>query len=126
MENEGKVYVGITLLVVIILGWIYFGATPTGRETWNRWFYDVQKEDDATKYETIKKVEDNCRAMIAIYESDVLTYEHIKIVTIKKTGLGRAAKMRAKNCFFYNNYVKESCLEDNIPEDIKEKLESYS
>ena len=125
--NEGRAYVGFTLLVVIFVGWIYFGATPTGRETWNRWFYDVQKADDATNYETIKKVEDTCRAMIASYESDVLTYEQYKDSDNKeKQGWAEQAKMRAnKTVSSYNNYILNNSFvwKDNVPEDIKEKLE---
>ena len=125
--NKGRAYVGFTLLVVIFVGWIYFGVTPTGRETWNRWFYDVQKADDATNYETIKTVEDTCRAMIASYESDVLIYEQYKDSDNKeKQGWAEQAKMRAnKTVSSYNNYVLKNSFvwKDNIPEDIKEKLE---
>lgn len=127
MENEGKFYIIVTLIVILIIGSIYFGSTPSGRETWNRWFYDVQKVDDATNYNTIKKVEDTCRAMIASYESDKLTYEQYKDSNNEeKQGWAEQAKMRAnKTASSYNNYILKNSFvwEDNIPEDIKEKLD---
>lgn len=127
MENEGKFYIVITLIVVLIIGSIYFSSTPSGKETWNRWFYDVQKVDDATNYDAIKKVEDTCRAMIASYESDKLTYEQYKDSdSEEKQGWAEQAKMRAnKTASSYNNYILENSFvwKDNVPDDIKDKLE---
>ena len=63
------------LLVALVGSSIFFSATPTGKAMWNNWFFAVQKADDKTNYETRKEVEDACRAMIASYTSDKLTYE---------------------------------------------------
>lgn len=114
-------------LVVLIFFSLWASVTPTGRTVWNRWFFKVQKVDDMTKYETIKKVEDTCRAMIASYESDKLTYEQYKDSNDKeKQGWAEQAKMRAnKTASIYNNYILENSFvwKGNIPKDIKTKLE---
>ena len=68
----GAVVVAALICVFLIfLGW---GDTWLG----NQVDYVDQKIDDATNYETRKTVEDSCRAMIASYEADKLTYEQYK------------------------------------------------
>jgi len=127
LENKGKIYILITLIVVFIVAGIYFDSTPKGKTIWNKWFFEVQKADDATDYETIKKIEDTCRAMIASYEADKLTYEQYKDSEDKeKRGWAEQAKMRAnKTASSYNNYILQNSFvwKDNIPKDIKEMLE---
>lgn len=68
----------IILTALLLVGVIYFGCTPAGVATWNNWWHGVQKVDDVTNYETRKDVEDSCRAMIASYEADKLTWEQYK------------------------------------------------
>ena len=84
MENEEKnknkkklIIISMYVILAILLIGVpmFFGLTPVGKAAWNSWFYQVQKADDNTNYETIKKVEDTCRSMIASYNSDKLTYE---------------------------------------------------
>lgn len=127
METEGKVYIIITILIVILAVGVYLGSTPTGIATWNSWFFQVQKADDSTNYHTIKKVEDTCRAMIASYEADKLTYEQYKdSQNEEKQSWAEQAKMRAnKTASSYNNYILQNSFvwKDNIPDDIKESLE---
>ena len=93
----------------------------------NKVEYIDQKIDDATSYETKKKVEDTCRAMISSYESDKLTYEQYKDSdNEEKQSWGEQAKMRAnKTASSYNNYILENSFvwSGNVPEDIKDKLE---
>lgn len=118
----------ITIIVIAALFAIgYFGCTPAGRATWNNWFHAVQKADDATNYETKKKVEDSCRAMIASYNSDKLVYEQYKDSdNEEKQSWAEQAKMRAnKTASTYNNYILKNSYvwEDNIPYDITMKLE---
>lgn len=118
----------VALLVVLLLGvTIFFNATPAGVALWNSWFHAVQKADDATNYETLKQVEDTCRAMISSYESDRLTYEQYKDSdSEEEQGWAAQAKMRAnKTATSYNNYIlKNSYIwEDNIPADIRMELE---
>lgn len=116
----------IVLSTLLIVAIIFFAATPVGRATWNNWFFNVQKADDATRYETRKQVEDTCRAMIASYEADRLTYEQYKDSdNDEQQSWADQAKMRAnKTASSYNNYIlKNSFVWDgNIPYDIDNNL----
>ena len=117
----------ISVLSVIVIGlYLFFGATPSGKAVWNNWFHAVQKADDATNYETRKKVEDTCRSMIASYNSDKLTYEQYKDSdNEEKQSWAEQAKMRAnKTATSYNEYILKNSYvwEDNIPSDIDYKL----
>ena len=98
-----------------------------GTYYWNNIDYVDQKIDDATNYETIKKVEDTCRAMISSYESDKMTYEQYKDSNNEeKQSWAEQAKMRAnKTASTYNNYILENSFvwSGNVPRDIKRRLE---
>ena len=115
----------VFLSVTIAVGVTYI--TPAGRAAINTYFYNVQKVDDLTSYETKKEVEDTCRAMISSYESDRLTYEQYKDSDSKeKQSWAEQAKMRAnKIASTYNNYILKNSFvwEGNIPGDIRNKLE---
>lgn len=121
----------LTLLCVIVLAGIiagiYFGCTPSGKAAWNKWFHAVQEADDKTNYETKKKVEDTCRAMVTSYEADKFTYEQYKDSdNEEEQSWAEQAKMRAnRTAASYNNYILENSYvwEDNIPSDIKTKLD---
>ena len=117
----------ISIFSVIVIGLcLFFGATPSGKSVRNNWFHAVQKADDATNYETRKKVEDTCRSMIASYNSDKLTYEQYKDSdNEEKQSWAEQAKMRAnKTATSYNEYILKNSYvwEDNIPSDIDYKL----
>lgn len=118
--------IAVILSAIFIGGIIFFGATPAGRATWNNWFHDVQKADDATNYKTRKKVEDTCRAMIASYEADKLTYEQYKDSdNEEKQSWAEQAKMRAnKTATTYNNYILKNSYvwKGNVPSDIYTNL----
>lgn len=120
-------FIAAVLVILLFVGIVYFSATPAGVATWNNWFHAVQKADDVTNYDTIKKVEDTCRAMIASYESDKLTYMQYKDSdNEEKQSWAEQAKMRAnKTAVEYNNYIlKNSYIwKDNVPADIYMKLE---
>ena len=94
---------------------------------WNDWFHDVQKADDETNYETLKQVEDTCRAMMSSYTSDKLIYEQYKDSdNEEKVSWAEQAKMRAnKTASTYNNYMlkNEYIWKGNIPSDIRYTLE---
>lgn len=115
------------IVIVLIIGGLYFGATPHGRETWNNWFHAVQKVDDATRYSTRKQVEDSCRTMIASYTSDKMTYEqYVGSENTEKQSWAEQAKMRAnKTAATYNEYVLKNSYvwEGNVPGDILAQLE---
>ena len=115
------------LMVVLVLAFLYWGVTPAGRAQWNNWWHDVQKVDDNTNYETRKQVEDTCRAMIASYESDKLTYMQYKDSdNEEKQSWAEQTKMRAnKTAVEYNNYILKNSYvwRDNVPGDIYTRLE---
>lgn len=119
--------IGIVLLIILaVVLPIFFGANPTGKAMWNNWFREVQKADDATNYETLKKVEDTCRAMIASYNADKLVYEQYKDSdNEEKQSWAEQAKMRAnKTASTYNNYILENeyVWKGNVPRDISSRL----
>lgn len=120
-RNTLVIVAGILALLTV------FAITPSGRYLWNKWFHQVQTVDDSTNYETIKHVEDTCRAMIASYKSDRLTYEQYKDSTDReKISWAEQAKMRAnKTATTYNEYILKNSYvwKGNIPKDIEEKLE---
>lgn len=117
--------IGIILVVIVIIGSIVFAADIRGGV--NKWEFGIQKADDTTNYKTIKKVEDTCRAMIASYESDKLTYKQYKDSdNNEKQGWAEQAKMRAnKTASSYNHYIIKNSFvwEDNIPSDIYKTLD---
>ena len=114
--------IAIVASCVLLIPIIYFGATPSGRRTWNHWWHDVQTADDVTNYETRKKVEDTCRSMIASYNSDKLTYEQYKNSdNSEKQSWAEQAKMRAnKTASTYNNYILKNnyVWKNDVPSDI--------
>ena len=124
--NKIAVIISTVALALIVILTIVFSATPFGRSLWNNWFYDVQKADDTTNYETIKQVEDTCRSMIVSYESDKLMYEQYRDSdNEEKLSWAEQAKMRAnKTAISYNDYIIKNSFvwKDNIPDDIKMEL----
>ena len=117
--------IGVIVLVILLsvvsifLGWF---------NTWktNKIEYVDQKIEDATSYETRKTVEDSCRAMVASYEADKLTWEQYNgSENSEQQSWADQAKMRAnRTASNYNNYIlKNSFVWDgNIPSDILEEL----
>ena len=119
--------IGIVLVIFLAIGLpIFFNATPAGKAMWNNWFHEVQKADDATNYEARKKVEDTCRAMMASYQADKLTYEQYKDSdNEERQEWAEQAKMRAnKTASTYNNYILENeyIWKGNVPTDIFYRL----
>ena len=112
----------IIILVILIAGEIFFKDTPFGRSIWNNYQHTMQKVDDATTYETKKQVEDTCRAMIASWEADLLTYKQYKDSDMsEQRSWAEQAKMRAnKTASEYNNYMLKNSYvwNGNIPSDI--------
>lgn len=121
----------IIILIVVAIGFTLFvNVTPAGKAMWNSWFHAVQVADDHTNYETKKKVEDTCRAMISSYNADKLTYEQYKDSdNEEKQSWAEQAKMRAnKTASTYNNYILENeyVWQGNVPRDIYYRLEYIS
>lgn len=127
MSNEEKIVVIIACVIAMtFLVFIGYNFAPGFRAAINENQYAVQKVDDATSYQTLKKVEDTCRAMISSYEADVLTWKQYKNSTGEQRSWADQAKMRAnKTASTYNNYILENSYvwADNIPRDIRYKLE---
>lgn len=123
-----KFWAGIAVAVVLVLVGVavYFAAVPAGREAWNTYQYGLHKADDATLYETRKKVEDSCRAMMASYEADRLTWEQYRDSdSAEQRGWADQAKMRAnRTAATYNEYVLKNSYvwEGNVPGDIDARL----
>lgn len=125
--RKSVITVLIVLACILIIGLpLYFIATPSGVSAWNNWFGTVQKADDNTNYETLKKVEDTCRSMISSYNSDKLTYEQYKDSDDEeKQNWAEQAKMRAnRTASTYNNYILKNdyIWQNNIPADIYREL----
>ena len=125
MSKVGTVVITVICTLAIAAA-VFFGVTPAGRGVWNSWFHAVQEVDDRTNYDTIKKVEDTCRAMIATYEADRLMYEQYKDSDDEEEQDWAAqAKMRAnRTASTYNNYILENeyVWQDNVPNDIYMEL----
>ena len=120
------IFFGAVLLTVLIcVGVVFIG--------WgNTWFsnqvgYVNQKIDDATNYETRKEVEDSCRAMVASYEADKLTWEQYRdSESPEQRSWADQAKMRAnRTAANYNNYILKNSYvwSGNIPDDILSELD---
>ena len=124
MSKNEKIFLGIICVVVLLVVGYY--VAPGVREGVNKIKYDVQKADDASRYETRKKVEDTCRAMIASYEADKLTWQQYKDSdSEEKRGWADQAMMRAnKTAATYNTYILENSYvwADNVPKDICKEL----
>ena len=119
----------ITVLVIISMVAVSaIGVLGGWFDTWftNKVEFVDQKIEDRTSYDTIKKVEDTCRAMIASYNADKQTYLQYKDSNNEeKQGWGEQAKMRAnKTASTYNNYILKNSFvwEGNIPDDIDRTL----
>ena len=124
MSKAEKVLTAI--LITLVLMAAFFCVTPVGVALRNSYGFAVQKVDDATRYETRKKVEDACRAMIANYEADRISYEQYKQSDdAEKQGWAEQAKMRAnRTAASYNEYyLKNSFVWSGaVPSDIRGSL----
>lgn len=112
-------FIAAAVLVAIVFA-------PEIRAGINRWTYGVEKADDNTNYDKLKKVEDTLRAYVASYEADKITYEsgiNSDDAAIKETA--EAAKIRAnRTAATYNKYYLENnyIWKDNVPSDINKEL----
>ena len=126
MSEPSKIIVAV-LCTILILAMLFFMFVPSGRAIWKSYQHTMHKVDDATLYQTRKKVEDSCRAMISSYTSDILTYDQYKdSADTEKQGWAEQAKMRAnKTAASYNEYVLKNSYvwEGNVPNDIRKQLD---
>lgn len=119
-DSTKKGLIAAVLLIVLLIAGI------TGTFFTNGYSFVVRKVDDATNYETIKEVEDTCRAMIASYTADKMRYEtYAASDSEEKQSWAEQAKIRANaTAVKYNEYyLKNSFVwKDNIPDDIAAEL----
>lgn len=113
----------LSAAIVIILLLIF---APNIKAAVNNWQFGIKKVDDATSYDTRKKVEDTCRAYIASYTADKVTYDTNKMLESEEAQeLARSAKTRAnRTAATYNTYYLQNnyVWGDNVPADIKHEL----
>lgn len=125
MSEASKIIVAV-VSTILIAAMLFFTLVPSGRAIWNSYQHTMHKVDDATLYQTRKKVEDSCRAMISSYTSDSMTYEQYKgSANSEKQGWAEQAKMRAnKTAASYNEYILKNSYvwEGNVPSDIRSQL----
>lgn len=111
------------LIMLVLISAVSCNPFKRINGTINKIDYELEKQNDSQRYERRKQVEDTARSMIASYESDKQTYLSMK-ETNKEVSL--QAKIRANStAISYNEYMlKNSFLwADNIPADIRNKLE---
>lgn len=124
MSKSERCFVAVLLVLVVSAG-IFF-ATPVGLTILNHYGFAMHKVNDATSYDTLKKVEDSCRGMIANYEADKLTYEQYKGSEDKEKQVwAEQAKMRAnRTVASYNEfYLKNRFVwAGAVPADIRSEL----
>ena len=126
-DNYIKIFICLAMLLVLL--WVGYVVSPEIRTGFNKLGANVQMADDSSRYEAMKKVEDSCRAMIAQYNSDKLTYEQYAGSSSKEErGWAEQARMRAnRTASTYNNYVLQNKFvwHDNIPDDLRIELEIF-
>ena len=122
MEFWNK-FILVLLCICIVSGAIYLPLHYLS----NKVDYANKKIDEATLYDTLKQVEDTCRAMIASYQSDFLIWTQYKdSINEEKQGWAEMAKMRAnRTATTYNEYIRKNSYvwAQNVPADIDEKLD---
>ena len=127
--RAGMTFILCFVLIAVIISLTGCGAALKwiGTGYGNTVDYIDRKIDDATNYDTKKKVEDTCRSMISSYESDRLVYEQYKDSdNEEKQSWAEQAKMRAnKTAATYNNYILENSFvwSGNVPADIRGQLD---
>lgn len=116
----------IAIVAVAICVVVAYMVIPA-RKIENTIDYAVQKIDEESRYSLLKSVEDTCRAMMASYHSDALTYRQYKDSSnAEKQSWAEKARTRAnRTAATYNEYMRKNSYvwADNIPRDIDEKLE---
>ncbi|MBQ6147833.1 hypothetical protein IJI70_03275 [Candidatus Saccharibacteria bacterium] len=116
-KNTISIILVVILAVALSLGGVWLK---------NSYDFAQQKIDDRTNYKTIKKVEDEARAMIASYTADKLRYEQYSASSsAEQQSWAEQAKIRANTTAArYNEFVLKNSFifKENIPEDIAREL----
>lgn len=118
--------IGLCVVGIVVLLVIGYFVSPGVRRVVNEERAAVLMADDASRYETKKKVEDTCRAMQASYEADKLTWEQYRnSESEEKREWADQAMIRAnRTAATYNTFILENSYvwSGNVPKDIDEKL----
>lgn len=118
--------IGLCVVAIVILLVIGYFVSPGVRRVFNEERAAVLMADDSSRYETKKKVEDTCRAMLASYEADKLTWQQYRdSESEEKREWADQAMIRAnRTAATYNTYILENgyVWSGNVPKDIDEKL----
>ena len=128
MEKKYRILatVLISVLTFFTLLCIFLFATPMGKSIVNQYDYSMEKVDEKT-YKNQKEVEDTCRALIASYNTDKLTYQQYKDSSnAEERSWANNAKIRAnQTASTYNNYILKNSFvwANNVPSDIHSSLE---
>jgi hypothetical protein len=124
MNNVKSFSLGAVIAIIVVI--ILAVGGVAGVIIHNNYDYQLRKADDATNYETKKKVEDYARSLIVQYNSDKKMYEAYKdSESTEQQSWAQEAKIRANNtAVLYNDYLLKNSyvFKDNIPEDIKSEL----
>lgn len=124
MTKNKKITLAVIGIVVLLA--ITLAISPEWRKEVNGIIYDLKKADDATNYNSLKQVEDTCRAMIASYEADKMTWQQYKdSESEEKREWADQALIRAnRTAATYNTFILENgyVWSGNVPKDIDEKL----
>lgn len=122
MRDTIKVVIVTLLFSALVFAIFFFSCTQQGVRQKNQYVHGLRTADDETNYETLKEVENTCRAMISSYNSDKLVYEQYKNSEIKEEqNWANQAKMRANNtASTYNNYILKNnyVWKNDVPSDI--------
>lgn len=125
MSNNQRVLMVVLVIVAVVS--VLWALAPSIVDGMNQWAYDVRKADDATSYESLKRVEDACRAMIASYEADKLTYKQYRNSdSAEQRSWAAQAMMRAnKTAAIYNEYVLKNSFAwaGNVPNNVRTGLD---
>lgn len=123
--SDGK-RITITILAVISFFTMLFIFSPEIRGIFNRKAYEVQKVDDVTNYDTLKKIEDTALNMITNYTSDRLYYDqYSKSAKEEEQSWAMQAKARAnRTATTFNIYMQENSFlwKDGLPDNLKMTL----
>lgn len=127
MKNTVKLVIYIVIFVALVLHFFLIPAiAPEYKAFENKVEYAIQKADDATNYQTLKKVEDTCRAMQASYQADKLTWEQYRLSESeeKRNWADQALTRANRTAATYNAYILENSYvwADNVPRDISKEL----
>lgn len=117
--------IGLVLLI-LVLTMASFVAKPWNVFIHNKYNGLIKEVDSATNWNTLHEVEDSCRAMMANYQADALTYQqYCGSETTEHRSWAEQARMRAnRTAAQYNEYILKNnyVWKYGIPDDIEHEL----